>query len=233
MLILGIETAVEHVGVALGDHRGTLASATVNSDRRHAESLAPMIEFVCAQAGVTLRQLGAVAVDIGPGLFTGLRVGVAAAQSLAWALDIPVVPMCSLDVLAHRMSRTEDDVVAAALDARRGEMYWAVYKPGDGRMTRLSAPVVTPPDDCAIHLAERDQYVTCVGSGFVRHQESFEALTRTTMRADEVTWPSIDDLVSLAGQRASREEWVEAHMVEPLYLRAPDAEINWATRDGR
>ena len=233
MLILGIETAVEHVGVALGDHRGTLASATVNSDRRHAESLAPMIEFVCAQAGVTLRQLGAVAVDIGPGLFTGLRVGVAAAQSLAWALDIPVVPMCSLDVLAHRMSRTEDDVVAAALDARRGEMYWAVYKPGDGRMTRLSEPVVTPPDDCAIHLAERDQYVTCVGSGFVRHQESFEALTRTTMRADEVTWPSIDDLVSLAGQRASREEWVEAHMVELLYLRAPDAEINWATRDGR
>ena len=233
MLILGIETAVEHVGVALGDHRGTLASATVNSDRRHAESLAPMIEFVCAQAGVTLRQLGAVAVDIGPGLFTGLRVGVAAAQSLAWALDIPVVPMCSLDVLAHRMSRTEDDVVAAALDARRGEMYLAVYKPGDGRMTRLSEPVVTPPDDCAIHLAERDQYVTCVGSGFVRHQESFEALTRTTMRADEVTWPSIDDLVSLAGQRASREEWVEAHMVEPLYLRAPDAEINWATRDGR
>ncbi|MEY4228993.1 MAG: hypothetical protein RLZ84_1585 [Actinomycetota bacterium] len=82
MLILGIETAVEHVGVALGDHRGTLATATVNSDRRHAESLAPMVEFVCAQAGMSLRQLDAVAVDVGPGLFTGLRVGIAAAQSL-------------------------------------------------------------------------------------------------------------------------------------------------------
>jgi len=88
MMILGIETAVEHVGVALGDHRGTLASATVNSDRRHAESLAPMIEFVCAQAGVTLRQLDAVAVDVGPGLFTGLRVGIAAARVSAPVLCV-------------------------------------------------------------------------------------------------------------------------------------------------
>ena len=88
MMILGIETAVEHVGVALGDHRGTLASATVNSDRRHAESLAPMIEFVCAQAGVTLRQLDAVAVDVGIDVAVGAE-GLDLADGIVEGLPVP------------------------------------------------------------------------------------------------------------------------------------------------
>ncbi|MFN5601200.1 MAG: tRNA (adenosine(37)-N6)-threonylcarbamoyltransferase complex dimerization subunit type 1 TsaB, partial [Acidimicrobiaceae bacterium] len=126
-MILGIETSVEHVGVALGDHRGIRAHALVASDRRHAESLTPMIQFVVRQAEATMSDISAVAVDIGPGLFTGMRVGIATAQSLAWALDIPVVPVCSLDALALN-ANTEDITVAAALDARRGEVYWALYR---------------------------------------------------------------------------------------------------------
>ena len=83
-MILGIETSVEHVGVALGDYRGIRAHSMLASDRRHAESLTPMIEFVMQQAEVEMSDLSAVAVDVGPGLFTGMRVGIAAAQSIAW-----------------------------------------------------------------------------------------------------------------------------------------------------
>ena len=85
MLILGIETASSQVGCAIGGHEGVLASAHTYQVSRHAENLAPQIDFVCRQADIDLTDLGAVAVDVGPGLFTGLRVGVATALSIAYA----------------------------------------------------------------------------------------------------------------------------------------------------
>ena len=83
MLILGIETATEQVGVALGGHEGVIATFEVVRGRRHAEILTPAIEFVCRQAGIELEEIGCVAVDVGPGLFTGMRVGLSAAKALA------------------------------------------------------------------------------------------------------------------------------------------------------
>ena len=118
-MILGIETSVDHVGVAVGNYRGIRAHSMLASDRRHAESLTPMIQFVLQQADATMADLSAIAVDVGPGLFTGMRVGIASAASLAWALELPVVPVCSLDALAMNAEWSEN-VVAAALDARRG-----------------------------------------------------------------------------------------------------------------
>ena len=83
MLILGIESAGTQVGCAVGGHEGVLASAHSGRGRRHAEALAPQIDFVRRQAGIRLSEIGAVAVDVGPGLFTGLRVGIATAVAMA------------------------------------------------------------------------------------------------------------------------------------------------------
>jgi len=236
-MILGIETSVEHVGVALSDHRGVVASTTVAGDRRHAESLAPMISFLTAQAGVEMADLTAIAVDAGPGLFTGMRVGLATAHTMAWALEIPVVPVCSLDVLAMNAvveGVIADDVpVAAALDARRGEVYWALYRFRDGGIEPMSirAPEVCAPEDVAIVLNERAEQVTCVGSGFVRHSGIFEPVTWATCLPGALAHPGAENLVRLAMMKMSRDDLVEATNVAPMYLRAPDAEIHWNTRE--
>ena len=87
MLILGIDTATPQVSVAIGGHEGVLASTQASRGRRHAESLTPAIEFTCRQAQVALADIGVVAVDLGPGLFTGLRVGVAAAKAIKFTLN--------------------------------------------------------------------------------------------------------------------------------------------------
>ncbi|MSO59704.1 MAG: tRNA (adenosine(37)-N6)-threonylcarbamoyltransferase complex dimerization subunit type 1 TsaB [Ilumatobacteraceae bacterium] len=232
MLILGIETAVEHVSVALADHRGTLATSLLASDRRHAESLVPMIQFVCAQAGINTKELDAIAVDTGPGLFTGMRVGIATAKSMAWALDIPVIPVCSLDILAQRVTRC-DDIIAAALDARRGEVYWALYRPASDAspiVQRLTEPVVTVPDDLAALLNERAQMVVCVGSGIERYKDTIDFVSTAQCAGPAYAQPHAQELLIIAAQRAIREEWVSASDIEAMYLRAPDAEINWATR---
>ena len=108
MIVLGIESATESVGVALAASDGVLASVEVARGRRHAESIVPCVQFVCERADIELSEVGAIAVDVGPGLFTGMRVGIATAKSLAMALNIPMVPMTSLEVLAAAEATTDD-----------------------------------------------------------------------------------------------------------------------------
>jgi tRNA threonylcarbamoyladenosine biosynthesis protein TsaB len=232
-MILGIETAVEHVGVALGDHRGIRAHTMVASDRRHAESLTPMIKFAMQQAGIEMTDLSAIAVDVGPGLFTGMRVGMATAQSMAWALEIPLVPVCSLDALAMNAEMSEL-TVAAALDARRGEVYWSLYRMRGVGMEpqRLTEPVVSSPEDLAVHLADRAEDTICVGSGFDRHAELFEVSPWAQLVGRDALFPSAASVVTLGGHRVMADDTVTAMQLQPMYLRAPDAEINWKTREG-
>ena len=232
-MILAIETAVERVGIAVGDAGGTRASAMLSSDRRHAESLAPMIRFVLDQAGLTVGDIDQIAVDSGPGLFTGMRVGISTAQSMAWALDVPVIPVCSLDAVAFGAGAGEDPV-AVALDARRGEVYLAVYeRTGAGTEPRvLLPPTVMSPEDAAIAIADRGETALCLGTGFIRHADVFGASPWVVPGPAGLSMPRAEDLLALAVLRASREQWVAPDAVEPVYLRAPDAEINWQTRGG-
>lgn len=231
-MILGIETAVEHVGVALGDHSRIHGSVAIASDRRHAESLTPMIQFLMQQVGIDMVDLSAIAVDVGPGLFTGMRVGIASAHTMAWALDLPVVPVCSLDALAMNADWA-DIPVAAALDARRGEIYWALYRmrgPG-GEPQRMTEPVVTSPEDLAIYLADRAEQVQCVGSGFERFGELFSESSWALVNDASRAFPSAEKVVTLASHFLARDETISAEHVAAMYLRAPDAEINWNTRE--
>lgn len=233
LMILAIETAVEQVGVAVADHRGVVAEASLASEKRHAESLAPMIAFVLDQAALVPADLSLVAVDVGPGLFTGMRVGIAAAQSLAWALDIPVAPVCSLDALVLNVEWSEDAVVTA-IDARRGEVYWCLHKvrtSGAG-WVRVTEPVVTSPEDLAVHLADRAEPVTCVGTGIERHRDIFEAVPFARCAESAARYPRASAVAQLGRAIVAADTAVAADAVVPLYLRAPDAEINWLTRDG-
>lgn len=232
-VILAIETAVERVGVAVGDHAGPRASAMLSSDRRHAESLTPMIEFVLRQAAVTPDGIDHIAVDIGPGLFTGMRVGMSAAQAMAWALDVPLVPVTSLDAVAWGAGTT-DIPVAVALDARRGEVYWALYRPGQAgaEPVMLRGPEVAPPSDLAIAIADRGEPVLCVGTGFLRHAEEFASVTMAEPGPAALSMPAAEHVLALGALRAARDLTVAADALVPAYLRAPDAEINWQTREG-
>lgn len=231
-MILGIETSVDHVGVAVGDYRGIRAHSMLASDRRHAESLAPMIQFVLQQSGATMTDLSAIAVDVGPGLFTGMRVGIASAASIAWALELPVVPVCSLDALAMN-AEWSDNVVAASLDARRGEVYWALYRMRGVGMEplRLTEPVVSSPEDMAVHLSDRGEDIVCVGTGFIRHAGMFEEVPWALMAGEPFAFPSAQKVVILASHRIASDDTVQAGDIVPMYLRAPDAQINWQTRE--
>lgn len=231
MLILGIETATEQAGCAIGGHEGVIASAHCARGKRHAENLTPAIEFICGQARIELSDIGLVAVDVGPGLFTGLRVGVATAKAIAFALRVPMIGASSLDLLAFPV-RFSNRLIVAAVDARRGELYYALYRQVPGGVQRLSREQVGSPDDLASELLATSDEVLLVGDGARRYAEVFEGLAKVEHVEVGNSYPSASSLVQLAHPRALREEFEQPESIEPVYLRRPDAEINWTTRHG-
>lgn len=231
MLILGIESATARVACALADNDGVVAATELTGGRRHAESLAPAIEFTCSQAGVTLSDVASIAVDIGPGLFTGLRVGIATAKALAQALLLPMIGLSSLDLLAFP-ARFSPRRIGAVVDARRGELFYAWYRQVPGGLQRLEEPQVGSPEDLCSELLATGEECLLVGDGAVRYRDELAAVDHVEVEGSGLAHPSASSLVELAHALAMREEWVQPEQITPLYLRKPDADINWSTREG-
>jgi tRNA threonylcarbamoyladenosine biosynthesis protein TsaB len=230
VLILGITTSTMQVGSAIGGHEGVLASIHTSRSKRHAESLVPSIDFLRRQARIDLDEVSCVAVDVGPGLFTGLRVGIATAKALAHALRVPMIGVSSLDLAAFPV-RFSPRLVVVALDARRSEVFTATYRQVPGGIQRLSDGIVCSPDDLAGDLVATGEDVLLVGDGALRYRETFDDLGAVEIGDQGLAHPSAASLVQLAHARALREDWVQPSELEPLYLRKPDAEVNWSTRD--
>ena len=232
MLILGIETATDRVGCAIADSSGVRAAIGVTRPRHHAELLAPQVQTLCRQAGVTLRDVTAVAVDTGPGLYTGLRVGVTTARTMAHALGVEVIGVSSLDVVAFGLRHTRRRVVSV-IDARRGEVFWAAYEHVDGRgVRRLTDPAVASPPEAASRVAQlvsaapgssSGDGLLLAGDGALQHAGAFAGIGGATIADPSLAHPSAESLVLLACLRAGSDRAQSPHEIKPLYLRRPDA----------
>ncbi|HJR24835.1 MAG TPA: tRNA (adenosine(37)-N6)-threonylcarbamoyltransferase complex dimerization subunit type 1 TsaB [Acidimicrobiales bacterium] len=230
MLILGISTSTSRVGCAIGGHEGILGAVYSSRGRRHAETLTPAIDFLCRQTRVELGDIGAVAVDLGPGMFTGLRVGIAAGKALAHARRLPMIGVSSLDLLAFAPRFTRRRIIGA-IDAGRGEIFHAAYRQSPGGVQRLAEARVGTAEDLASELALLNEELLLVGDGALRYRAAFDGVHRLEIGDSGVAHPSAGSLVLLAHDRALREEFVSPTELTPLYLRKPDAEIGWTTRE--
>lgn len=232
MLILGIESATEQVGCAIGGHEGVLGLFESARGRRHAETLTPAIEFVTGSTGITLDEISVVAVDVGPGLFTGLRVGIATAKAIAHALRVPMIGISSLDLLAFPVRHSPRTIVTV-IDAKRGELFYAQYRQVPGGVQRVSDLQLGTPDDLLGELFATNHDYLLVGDGALRYREHLAERRGLEFAEQWLAHPSAAPLVQLAHARALREDWVNPWELEPIYLRRPDAAINWAVRESR
>ncbi|MGW1991113.1 tRNA (adenosine(37)-N6)-threonylcarbamoyltransferase complex dimerization subunit type 1 TsaB [Embleya sp. NPDC001921] len=211
MLLLAFDTATPAVTVALHDDSAVLAGSTRVDARRQGELLAPGIADVLREAGRTRADVTAIAVGVGPGPYTGLRVGIVTALAMGDALGIPVHGVCTLDALAYAARRdgTVTGPFVAATDARRKEVYWARY---DDAGARVRGPAV----DRAGDLAEDVTKLPAVGAGAALYAGTF-----TDARSPE--HPDAAALAAFAVRRLAAGEALLAP--EPLYLRRPDAQV--------
>ena len=207
MLVLALDTSTPAVTAALaevtdGGLKGVAQRRTVDH-RAHGELLAPQVSALLADAGCTVRDLTAIVAGLGPGPFTGLRVGLVTAASMGQALGIPTYGGCSLDALGRAAGPGR---VLVATDARRREVYFATYLDG----VRTSEPDVAKPADVAV-TADR-----AVGEGAVKYSEVFGLPID-----DQLLYPPGEALVALAAERIRTR--APSERLIPLYLRRPDA----------
>ncbi len=207
MLVLALDTATPASTAALAEVtddglRGIAEHRTVDP-RAHGEQLAPAIEALFAEAGVRARALGAIVAGLGPGPFTGLRVGLATAASMGQALAIPTYGVCSLDAIGRAAGPGR---VLVATDARRREVYFATYSDG----VRESGPDVARPADVVFEAARG------AGEGVLKYGEIFGVPVE-----EHLLYPPGAALIALAAERIVAAAPSEA--LTPLYLRRPDA----------
>lgn len=229
MFVLGLETATERVGVALGNSEGVRAAFEVTRGRRHAETMAPAIDLVCRQADIDITEISVVAVDIGPGMFTGLRVGLATGKALSQALDVPMIGLTSLELLAHPL-RYSDGVIASVMDGRKGQVFYEFFRVEDHDIRSVSEPTAGTVEDFLVAVNDRAQDVICVGDGALAYRQEIENCRFASIADHFLAYPSAGSLIQRVQAKVRREDWVAYTEISALYLRRPDAEINWATR---
>ncbi|WP_372782272.1 tRNA (adenosine(37)-N6)-threonylcarbamoyltransferase complex dimerization subunit type 1 TsaB [Phenylobacterium sp.] len=206
-MVLGLDTCLSSCSVAVLDGERVVASAREVMARGHQERLAPMARDAMAEAGLAFDRLERIGVTVGPGSFTGLRVGIAFAKGLALALDLPAVGIGTLEALAAEA----EGLVFPAIDARRGQLYLQAFE--DGRA--LMAPDALTAETAAARIAELSQGrpFTLVGSG--------AALLADLAPGARIIAAEGADARHVARLAARREPGP----LKPLYLRAPDAKL--------
>jgi tRNA threonylcarbamoyladenosine biosynthesis protein TsaB len=219
LIVLAFDTAQGALSAAVHDDEGTLASAFELRTRGHAEELMPMLETVLAEAALGFADLNALAVTIGPGTFTGLRAGLAAARGLALARELPLVGITTLEAIAADVVAGDDEVIVAAFDAKRGEVYLQAF---DAAHAPLTEPALVAVADVAALLPHRK--LLLVGTGAALLEVTLHGFDRRL--ADAPAQPHADAVARLALQRLEAKG-LDAFRVAPapLYIRAPDAKL--------
>jgi len=222
--ILAVETATAASSVALGEGAALRAMAVNVHSRGHVGFLLPAIAFCFERTGWRREDVDVVAVDVGPGPFTGIRAGIATAQAFAAAVGAPIVVVGSLTVLAVRAA-TGRRRIWPVVDVRRGQVVTAPFRPLPGGVAPDGEAEVVGPDE--FHgLIECDPTDTLVvGDWQVLPEGVWTGLHR--VRRGRPRYPSADTILEIATMKADQGEFRRPEDVRPEYLREPDARINW------
>ena len=225
MKLLAIETSTPGASVALVEDATTLAAASRIDPMGHATFLVPAIDFCFDQVGWSPSALDAVAVDIGPGLYTGIRVGVATAQGLAAAFGIPVIPAVSVDALALE-ARTGHRLIWTVVDVRRGEFAVARYRPVPGGVVRESAPELVTAEVLRAQLDSSPEDSLVVGETGAFPEGLLRGLHR--VKVGKPRYPYAVALAEVARGKYEKDELPSTTEIHPMYMSEPDVTINWS-----
>ncbi len=211
--ILNIETATTNCSVSLSNKGETVVlKEDYNNNYSHAERLHIYIDDVLKEAKVSLNDLSAIAISKGPGSYTGLRIGVSAAKGLCFALDIPLISIPTLEALAHQVS-TETGVIVPMLDARRMEVYSAIFDANHHQIRETEAQILNE-TSFKEYLDKRK--VTFIGNGVTKTKE---LITHENAIFIEDKLPSANEMTPLAYQKYKKSDIEDVAYFEPYYLK--------------
>jgi tRNA threonylcarbamoyladenosine biosynthesis protein TsaB len=225
MKVLAIDTSNYPLGIALIDDNQVIGEYITNIKKNHSVRVMPAIETLCRECDVKPAELEKIVVAEGPGSYTGVRIGVTIAKTLAWTLQIPLVGVSSLEVLAASAARYFPGYVAPLFDARRGQVYTGLYRFENGSLETVKQDQLVLSSDWAAHLKELSEPVLFVGNDLPIHKEALAEIMGEQARFAHSTEnnPRPGELAQLGMNR----EPVDVHAFVPNYIRLAEAEAKW------
>lgn len=231
MTILALDTSSLVSSVALVNQTTLLAELTIQIRKTHSEQLMPHIAELLGFAGIKPADLAAIAVSIGPGSFTGLRIGLATAKAIAYAQSIPLVGVPTLEALAYACP-VPGIIVAPLLDAQKDNVYYAQYRWRDNRLETIEAAAVGNIDETLARLNAANVPVLTLGEAAVQYAGKLEAYPNLMAALPHLTIPRAANVGMLAARMLAGGISHDVMELEPLYIRRSEAEELWEKRHG-
>jgi len=232
MPILAIDTATLVSSVALATVDNLLAEITLQTKKTHSELLMPHIAKLMNMAQVAKADLKGVAVSIGPGSFTGLRIGLSTAKTLAYALHIPVVGVPTLAAMAYGCP-VPGVILAPMLDAQKGNVYQALFEWHQGELKEIQPAIVTEVTAALESLSQQERPVVVMGESAVMYREKIEQIGKNLiLAAPHVVIQRASSVAGLGYKLIKQGVRHDVMGLEPLYIRRSEAEVLWECRHG-
>jgi tRNA threonylcarbamoyladenosine biosynthesis protein TsaB len=210
--ILNIETATKNCSVAIAqDGKTLLCKQIAESGYSHAEKLHVFIEELLLELQLNYKDLNAIAVSQGPGSYTGLRIGISAAKGLCYALDIPLIAVDTLEILARQL-QVSDGYIVPMIDARRMEVYSAIFDAKYQKVRETQAEIIT-----------EDSFTTLEGTVYFIGDSTEKCVTTLTQSnfifKDDIVYPSANEMSRLSDEKYKKNDTVDVAYFEPYYLK--------------
>lgn len=224
MKILAIDTSNSTMGVALIDGQRVLGEYISNVKKNHSIRLMPAVEQLCKHCDIKPNEIEKVVVAKGPGSYTGIRIGVTVAKTLAWTLQIPLVGISSLEALAANV-KNEDKYIVPIFDARRGQVYTGLYEVNNGTLQNVKEDRIIMLEDWLVALQSLQKKVIFIGNDVALHMEKIKDILEEKVLVAFPTLhnPRPSELAFLGADKESED----VHAFVPNYIRLAEAEANW------
>lgn len=230
MTILAIDTSNNALGVALLDNDIVLGEYITNLKKNHSIRIMPAIQTLMKDCGRTPREISKIVVAKGPGSYTGVRIGVTIAKTLAWTLNIPLVGVSSLEILASGVGRYFNGFVSPLFDARRGQVYTGLYQYDAGQLVVMQKDELVMMVDWAEKLKASSEPILFVGNDLHLHRPVIEQVLGS--QAIYAAIPEQNPRPSELAMLGKNKQGEDIHSFVPNYIRLAEAEAKWLEAKG-
>ena len=225
MKILGLESSAKSASVALVEDGKILARSYQNSGLTHSRTLLPMAETMLHNCDLSMDDIGAVAVAVGPGSFTGLRIGISAAKGLAWAKEIPCAGISTLEAMAQNLAHLDNTLIVCAMDARRKQVYNALFLAEGGSLRRICEDRAIALSDVAEELKGLSYPKIVIGDGaLLCYNYLQDAGIPCTLAPEHLRMQDAVGVCLCAETAVKEEKLLSSADLQPIYLRLSQAE---------
>ena len=234
MKILGIDTSTMAANVAVLEDDKLICEYTINTKKTHSQKLMPMIENMLKLSDIDIKEIDAIGICVGPGSFTGLRIGMATAKAMAHVNNIPLIGVNSLEILGANMDLC-DKKICAILDAQRNQVYTNTYKLENNKIKELQEEIsIMPIDDLLEQLSTSGEEWVIVGEAVYKYKEKIEDISNITIPSPANNITKASSLCVIARDKFDKNKEVHnCYDINPMYIRKSQAEEQYEEKQKR